>query len=29
MRGMSYNPLTRHYSLGNDVDVNYFMTCRP
>jgi len=23
--GMSYNPLTRHYSLGRDVDVNYMM----
>lgn len=23
--GMSYNPLTRHYSLGKDVDVNYLM----
>jgi 2-polyprenyl-6-hydroxyphenyl methylase/3-demethylubiquinone-9 3-methyltransferase len=21
--GMSYNPITRHYSLGRDVDVNY------
>jgi len=27
--GMSYNPLTRHYSLGDDVDVNYlFHTLR-
>ncbi len=25
--GMSYNPLTRHYSLGRDVDVNYLMAC--
>jgi 2-polyprenyl-6-hydroxyphenyl methylase/3-demethylubiquinone-9 3-methyltransferase len=23
--GMSYNPLTRHYSLGRDIDVNYMM----
>ncbi len=23
--GMSYNPITRHYSLGRDVDVNYLM----
>lgn len=23
--GMSYNPLTKHYSLGKDVDVNYLM----
>jgi len=28
--GMSYNPITRHYSLGSDVDVNYiFHTVRP
>lgn len=27
--GMSYNPLTRQYSLGQDVDVNYLMSCRP
>jgi 2-polyprenyl-6-hydroxyphenyl methylase/3-demethylubiquinone-9 3-methyltransferase len=26
--GMSYNPFTRRYSLGRDVDVNYLMTCR-
>ena len=25
MIGMSYNPLTKHYSLGRDVDVNYMM----
>jgi 2-polyprenyl-6-hydroxyphenyl methylase/3-demethylubiquinone-9 3-methyltransferase len=25
--GMSYNPLTRRYSLGEDVDVNYLMHC--
>jgi len=25
--GMSYNPLTRQYRLGRDVDVNYLMTC--
>jgi 2-polyprenyl-6-hydroxyphenyl methylase/3-demethylubiquinone-9 3-methyltransferase len=24
--GMSYNPLSKHYSLGRDVDVNYLMT---
>ena len=24
--GVSYNPLTQHYSLGRDVDVNYLMT---
>jgi len=27
--GMSYNPLSRNYSLGRDIDVNYLMTCRP
>jgi len=26
--GMSYNPLTKHYSLGHDVDVNYLMHFR-
>ncbi len=25
MRGMRYNPLTQHYSLGDDVAVNYLM----
>jgi 2-polyprenyl-6-hydroxyphenyl methylase/3-demethylubiquinone-9 3-methyltransferase len=25
MRGMSYNPITQHYSLGDDVAVNYLM----
>ncbi len=25
--GMSYNPLTRQYRLGQDVDVNYLMSC--
>ncbi len=25
--GMSYNPLSRQYRLGRDVDVNYLMTC--
>ena len=25
MRGMSYNPITQHYSLGDDVSVNYMM----
>ncbi|MCP5160391.1 MAG: bifunctional 2-polyprenyl-6-hydroxyphenol methylase/3-demethylubiquinol 3-O-methyltransferase UbiG [Hahellaceae bacterium] len=23
--GMVYNPITKHYSIGNDVDVNYLM----
>lgn len=27
--GMTYNPLTKSYSLGRDVDVNYLMSCRP
>lgn len=26
--GMSYNPMTQHYSLGRDVDVNYLVACR-
>jgi 2-polyprenyl-6-hydroxyphenyl methylase/3-demethylubiquinone-9 3-methyltransferase len=26
--GMTYNPLTKHYSLGRDVDVNYLMHFR-
>lgn len=25
LRGMSYNPLTKHYWLGNDVSVNYLV----
>jgi 2-polyprenyl-6-hydroxyphenyl methylase/3-demethylubiquinone-9 3-methyltransferase len=25
MRGMSYNPITQHYSLGDDVSVNYLL----
>src|SRR5438094_812549 len=25
--GMSYNPLTRVYSLGSDTDVNYLLHC--
>jgi 2-polyprenyl-3-methyl-5-hydroxy-6-metoxy-1,4-benzoquinol methylase len=24
--GISYNPITRNYSLGRDIDVNYLMT---
>jgi 2-polyprenyl-6-hydroxyphenyl methylase/3-demethylubiquinone-9 3-methyltransferase len=28
LTGMSYNPLTRTYSLGRDVDVNYLMHLR-
>jgi 2-polyprenyl-6-hydroxyphenyl methylase/3-demethylubiquinone-9 3-methyltransferase len=27
MRGMSYNPLTRIYSLNQDTSVNYLMAC--
>ncbi|MCL2658136.1 MAG: bifunctional 2-polyprenyl-6-hydroxyphenol methylase/3-demethylubiquinol 3-O-methyltransferase UbiG [Betaproteobacteria bacterium] len=26
--GMSYNPLTRRYRLGNDIGVNYLVRCR-
>jgi 2-polyprenyl-6-hydroxyphenyl methylase/3-demethylubiquinone-9 3-methyltransferase len=25
---MTYNPLTRVYALGRDVDVNYMVACR-
>jgi len=28
LAGMSYNPLTRVYSLGDDVAVNYLVACR-
>jgi len=27
MVGMTYNPLTKHYALGSDVDVNYLVCC--
>ncbi len=26
--GMNYNPFSKNYSLGRDVDVNYLMTCQ-
>ncbi len=26
--GMTYNPFTKRYALGNDVDVNYLIACR-
>ena len=26
--GMTYNPLTRTYRLGRDLDVNYLAHCR-
>jgi 2-polyprenyl-6-hydroxyphenyl methylase/3-demethylubiquinone-9 3-methyltransferase len=25
MKGLSYNPFTKHYSVGIDTDVNYWM----
>ena len=25
--GMTYNPITKRYKLGNDIDVNYLMHC--
>jgi 2-polyprenyl-6-hydroxyphenyl methylase/3-demethylubiquinone-9 3-methyltransferase len=28
LTGMTYNPLTRTYALGRDVDVNYLAGCR-
>ena len=27
-RGLNYNPVTQHYSLGRDTDVNYLLACR-
>jgi len=27
IKGMTYNPFTRSYSLGKDIDVNYMMAC--
>ena len=27
LRGMTYNPLTKIYSLNQDTDVNYLMAC--
>ncbi len=27
--GMTYNPLTGHYALGADTDVNYILHCQP
>lgn len=29
LTGLSYNPLTRRYSLGKDIDVNYIASCTP
>ncbi|MDZ7788420.1 MAG: bifunctional 2-polyprenyl-6-hydroxyphenol methylase/3-demethylubiquinol 3-O-methyltransferase UbiG [Halofilum sp. (in: g-proteobacteria)] len=26
-RGLTYNPLTRHYHLDDDIDVNYMLAC--
>jgi 2-polyprenyl-6-hydroxyphenyl methylase/3-demethylubiquinone-9 3-methyltransferase len=28
MTGMHYNPITRRYTLGPGVDVNYLLSCR-
>ena len=28
LTGMTYNPLTKVYALGRDVDVNYLLACR-
>lgn len=28
MRGLTYNPVTRRYALGDDTSVNYLMACR-
>ncbi len=27
-RGLAYNPVTKHYSLGDDTSVNYLVACR-
>jgi len=27
MKGMTYNPITKNYALGSDVDVNYLVCC--
>lgn len=29
LTGMTYNPFSKHYALGFDVDVNYLMHCLP
>ena len=26
--GMTYNPITQHYTLGRDISVNYMVACR-
>jgi 2-polyprenyl-6-hydroxyphenyl methylase/3-demethylubiquinone-9 3-methyltransferase len=28
MIGMSYNPFSKHYALGDDISVNYIVACR-
>lgn len=28
-KGLSYQPVTRHYSLSDDLSINYMMHCRP
>lgn len=28
LRGLTYNPITRRYSMGDDTDVNYLAACR-
>jgi 2-polyprenyl-6-hydroxyphenyl methylase / 3-demethylubiquinone-9 3-methyltransferase len=28
MRGLTYNPFTKRYALGDDTSVNYMMACR-
>ena len=28
IKGITYNPLTRHFALSNDTDVNYLLACR-
>ena len=28
IKGITYNPLTRHFALSNDSSVNYMIACR-
>jgi 2-polyprenyl-6-hydroxyphenyl methylase/3-demethylubiquinone-9 3-methyltransferase len=28
LKGMTYNPITKIYSLNQDTDVNYLIACR-
>ena len=28
IKGITYNPLTKHFGLSGDTDVNYMLACR-